>query len=353
MSLEEHLKKLITNNGPITIAQFMADSLTHPEHGYYQKQKPFGKEGDFTTSPEISQIFGELVGIWCASVWQQMGSPANISIVELGPGRGTLMKDFIRGTKHVNGFHKAMEIHMVEVSRQLQQVQQKNLKESHGNIHWHSDMTSLPAKTSIFIANEFFDALPIHQYEKTTKGWCEKLMDIADGKLAFTLASPISLPGEHKNAANGNTLEACPTAITIMQDISARIEMENGAALIIDYGYIGKVYKDTLQAVKNHKYHPILEDIGSADITAHVNFSELSKAATEYDVNICNTITQRDFLLALGIELRTQSLIKNANDKQKQQITSATERLINADEMGNLFKVLAITGKNLTTPAGF
>jgi NADH dehydrogenase [ubiquinone] 1 alpha subcomplex assembly factor 7 len=356
MSLTTHLKTLISQTGPLTIAQFMHEALAHPQFGYYQKQDPFGRGGDFITAPEISQMFGELIGIWCAYAWESIGG-TNCALVELGPGRGTLMKDLLRGTKHIQNFHNSIEIHMVETSPTLQQIQKDNLSGSHANISWHNDIHSLPEKPLIIIANEFFDALPIHQYEKTDAGWRERMVGLKDGELVFTYSNPLPdsvtqhLQG-HTATKKGSIIETCPQAISITRSLSERIAKQDGVALIIDYGYTHGS-GDTLQAVKNHHYHPILKDIGDADITAHVDFSAIAEAAQSSGLNASDTITQRNLLISLGIELREQALLKNASPAQQSDIRTATDRLINPEEMGTLFKTIALYNKDLVRPVGF
>lgn len=354
VSLKQEIIKLIKSGGPISVSAYMGECLANPKYGYYMQQKPFGSEGDFTTSPEISQIFGELVGIWCAAAWQQMGCPKDIAIVELGPGRGLLMKDFLRGTKHINHFHESIEIHMVEVSDALTKIQQENLKEAHNNITWHKEIASLPVKPMLLVCNEFFDALPIHQYIKTEKGWSERFIALDDeDNFIFTDKPSFDLPDIYNEAKIGDIVETCPAAEVIMSEIASHIEMADGAALVIDYGYGGQKFGDSLQAMKNHQYSDIFENIGSSDLTAHVNFDALQSAASQYNVNNYKLISQRDFLVNLGIELRMQSLLKSASDGQKDEIISACERLIDPKDMGSLFKVMTITNANMTNPVGF
>lgn len=228
------IKKLVKNGDLISVSQFMSEILQQ----YYAKQNPFGSKGDFITSPEISQVFGEMIGVWAASSWLKMGSPSDIAIIELGAGRGTLMRDFLRGTKNVSGFHEAIEIHMVENSPKLQEEQKQTLKSSHKNISWHNNINNLPQKISFFIANEFFDALPINQYVKTQDGWCERMIGLDEkGDLAFFL-SPISswsddFAKQHPNAPLGGFLEISQSSIAIMSDIASKINNFGGAALLL------------------------------------------------------------------------------------------------------------------------
>ncbi len=359
MPLNSHLIKLIEKNGgSINIAEFMAEALMNHEHGYYQKTSPFGKAGDFVTSPEISQVFGELIGIWCAHSWQQMGMPSDFNLVELGPGRGTLMHDLLRGTKNISGLHAAMNIFMFEGSSKLQQIQKNCLSSYARKITWINKIEHLPTdKPCIIIANEFFDALPIHQYVKQNGKWCERVISFASDKyLKFLLTQKEAINRvidlKHPNADDGSFVETCPAAITIFKELSKLIHSKGGAGLIIDYGYDKYGYENTLQAVKNHSYHPVLENPGEADITAHVDFVALQEAACDCKITPYLT-TQRDFLLSMGIETRKNTLLNNADNSQKNDIISSIDRLINPKEMGSLFKVLAVMNHKLPKPAGF
>lgn len=346
------LKQRILAHGPITIADYMAEALGH----YYATRDPLGSAGDFTTAPEISQLFGEMLGIWCASLWLQMGRPTPVMLAELGPGRGTLMADILRATRHVPGFHQALTIHLVEISPTLRAKQQHIL--AGYPIHFHTYFSELPEGDFILVANEFFDALPIHQYVKATTGWNEKRIGLNDaGDLCF-VASAIpdsQLQHVHPNAPTGATLELCPAGISIMQEIAARLTQHKGGALIIDYGYdiTGNrtEYGDTLQVLKNHQFQPVLEQCGEADITAHVDFAALKAATTA--VNHFGAISQAQLLEALGIRLRAEILMKNASPAVQNTLRSGLERLTSPQEMGELFKAIAITSPTITHLAGF
>lgn len=348
MSLEDHLKKLICHHGPLSVARFMSEALGHPQYGYYRKQDPLGRQGDFITAPEISQMFGELVGIWCASEWQRMGNPDNIALVELGPGRGTLMQDLLRGTRHIKGFHESLSVYMVETSPVLTAIQQNNLA-AYNNIFWYEHFNAVPDVPLLLVANEFFDALPVHQYSKTDKGWCEQMVSLDQNEhLAFSLSPNLAsaaIDTRHGDAPQGAVLEICPAGLSLFSEICQHIYTHGGAALVADYGYCEYGYKDTLQAVKNHHFHPLLEDVGDADLTAHVDFTALTAVAKKAGLRLYPPATQRDFLLAMGIEQRTSQLMQKASDAQKKQILSACERLICETQMGTLFKVLAVTGE--------
>ncbi len=266
---------------------------------YYGTRDPFGTKGDFTTAPEITQIFGEMIGIWAITEWERLKRPADTAIMEIGPGRGTLMADLLRAIKIAPEFKP--EVHLVEFSPTLQELQKKTL--SKHNVKWHTEIPKLNKKTLV-IANEFFDALPIKQY--TPEG--ERLIHEKDGQLYFS--------------SNEVSIEICPALKPIMQDISANC----AAGVIIDYGYFTPAAADSLQAVKEHKFHNVLEDCGEADLTAHVNFAELAANCKKKP----RLMTQREFLLAYGADVRAQILGKQQD----------LERLIAPDQMGELFKVL-------------
>jgi NADH dehydrogenase [ubiquinone] 1 alpha subcomplex assembly factor 7 len=368
MSLLPHLLATIKQTGPLSVASFMNLALSHPEYGYYMRRDPFGKDGDFITAPEISQMFGELIGIWAAHGWQTMGAPKETIVVELGPGRGTLMKDFLRGTKSVYGFHPAISVHMVETSPALQTIQQETLKHTKTtfavNAIWHETIATLPKAPMLLIANEFFDALPIHQYVKTAEGWREKMVGITqDGEaLQFVLSpdpSPMSktLAARYPHAPLNAVIETSPVSEAIIRQIAEHIATYGGMALIIDYGYSRtsgvEHLKDTLQAVRKHAYHPVLQDLGNSDITAHVDFSAIEEEALTHGVACYGPVTQGHLLSQLGIELRAKALLNHANDVQQQAIVSAVKRLVSSDEMGTLFKALAIVDKKLGRPSGF
>lgn len=373
MQLEQHLKNLILHSAPINMAEFMRIALAYPDYGYYKSKEPFGVKGDFTTAPEISQMFGELIGIWCADVWQKIGGASGVELVEIGPGRGTLMADLLRATRAVPGFHDAISISMVETSDRLIKVQNEKLQGMYPRIKWYKNLSEVPDKPVIIVNNELFDALPVRQYVKKADKWYEKMLGLNKaGGLEFVIARSeyeaerrgnqalkINEYGLQRVACNegikeGAILENCQDAIILMQEISARIKKHGGAALIVDYGYNKPEYKDTIIAISNHKHVGLLENIGYADISAHVDFSLLKQVASDMGLQSFGAIGQGDFLRNMGIEFRAASLSKNATEKQKQDIESAKARLIgNGDmQMGELFKVLAVVGDNLA-PAGF
>lgn len=356
--IETLLKQQIAHHGPISLAALMAEALGHPVYGYYRAQDPFGSQGDFITSPEISQLFGEMIGIWCAYSWQQMGCLENVALVELGPGRGTLMKDILRATQHVPNFHQNISVHMVETSAALSAQQQTNLAGCHPRIHWHHQVSSLPECPLVVIANEFFDALPIHQYVYTPRGWHERMVGLHPdtGALQFTLVPSVA-PVAITPLAEGQMIEKSPVSEAIMGMIAEKIAMHRGVALVIDYGYdhaaSPHIHVDTLQAVKQHRYHPVLDRLGEADITAHVDFLALKNKAATYGLPSYGAVSQGYFLKAMGLELRAAKLAEKASPSQQPMIWKAVDRLTAPDTMGELFKVIAITDQAHPLPAGF
>jgi len=359
--LLDHLKRRIALGGPITIADFMSDALAHPEHGYYRKQDPFGRKGDFITAPEISQMFGELIGLWAAVTWQQMGSPRKINLVELGPGRGTLMADALRAVRNVPGLSDALTVRFVETSPVLRTHQQTAIMPYGIPATWHEAFDDIPVSGNapmIVIGNEFFDALPIRQFERASHGWSERLVgvDANTGELGFVRGAqtPVTdalVPATLRGTAKpGDIFESCPAAIAIADQVARRLNEVGGAALFIDYGHPHSAFGDTLQALKDHKYHPVLEQPGDADLTAHVDFAAIGRAMLEVDARIGAVLTQGTFLRMLGIEQRAELLKEGADDVQAKSIDAALARLIDADQMGTLFKVLIGYGRETASP---
>lgn len=354
MNLLEIIKDEIRTQGPITIARYMDLALGHPKHGYYIKRDPFGENGDFVTAPEICQVFGELVGLWSAELWHQMGA-GPIQIVELGPGRGTLMADFLRSTKHIDEYHAHMSVHMVETSPHLQDAQYHALRELHDRLEWYDRIEDVPEGPTIFIANEFFDALPIRQHMQTEDGLKERLIGLdEEGDLQFIMeAGGLSLAKGEETIAKGTVIESCPAAKHIMGEIAQRVKQHGGGALIIDYGYLGESHQDTLQALKNHAFHNVLNEPGEADITAHVDFATLLEVAEGQGVAIHGTVEQGALLSRLGAELRVNMLLQHAAPDQQEHLVSGLRRLIDPNQMGELFKAIAITQQPSILPAGF
>lgn len=349
MTLHALLVAQIATNGPMPVSQFMSTCLLHPEFGYYTTQDPFGPSGDFITAPEISQMFGELVGLSLAQSWIDQGSPPSFALVELGPGRGTLMADILRATKSVDGFHAAANIVLLEASPKLRMLQTQALKGYQPK--WIERIGDLPKLMTFAVANEFFDALPIRQYLRDGPGWRERQIGMVDKTLTFGLGPISSQPElEHRygDTKDGNLVEHCTAAIPYIGAIGQRIKDNGGAALIIDYGD-WRSLGDTLQALKNHAPVDPLSNPGQADLTAHVDFEALAIATP---CAYTRVTPQGIFLERLGITQRAQSLAQNMTTDTLNAHVDAHRRLTHPDEMGNLFKVIGLYPDEARPPAG-
>jgi NADH dehydrogenase [ubiquinone] 1 alpha subcomplex assembly factor 7 len=358
-ALESEIRRRIAVAGPMPVADYMRLCLTHPRHGYYINRDPLGSDGDFITAPEISQMFGELIGIWLAAVWRQMGAPENFRLIELGPGRGTLILDALRAARVVQGFREAIVLHLVEISPALQKLQQQRLETLDVPVLWHATLDEVPGGPSLIIANEFIDALPVHQAVKQSDGWHERVVAVgADGNLCFGLAGETlphfetSLPRGLRQAPEGSIFEWRPDRIAL--ELGRRVRSD-GAALILDYGHIKYGLGDTLQAVAGHAYTDPLRAPGEADLTAHVDFEALAQSAESIGGRIHGPILQRELLLRLGIDKRAAALKANAARDKALEIELALARLTasGAQGMGELFKALAIADPKLGTLPGF
>jgi len=343
------IARRIALTGPLSVADFMAEALGHPRLGYYRRAVPVGAAGDFTTAPEISQMFGELIGAWLAERWLAMGAPSAVNLVELGPGRGTLMADALRATRGVPGFHAALQLHLVEINTPMR-AQQKGALATFMPA-WHERLDEVPAGPMLLVANEFFDALPVRQFAKTAQGWRERMVGLAaDGEaLVFALApGPTPFARFLPDAPDGTQAEIGETGRAIAREIGARVTRDGGWALIIDYGYDSGTGA-SLQAVRGHTGAAILDRPGETDLSAHVDFAALAAAA---GASTCGPVTQGDFLRRLGIAQRAESLKARASPAQRAAIDAALARLIDAGQMGTLFRVLAV-GDGASPPAGF
>jgi SAM-dependent MidA family methyltransferase len=353
--LGAEIREIIAQEGPISIERYMALALTHPSKGYYTARDPFGAAGDFVTSPEISQMFGELIGLWAADLWERLGAPPELRLVELGPGRGALMADFLRAARVVPGFFAALDVHLVEASEKLAGRQSEALAASGRPVSWHRAIDSVPPGPAIFVANEFFDALPARHYVKTPEGWREKLIGLdAEGRLIFGLGAEVE-PFLKAGAEDGAVLEINAAAQRIMAQIATRIVEQNGALLAADYGYFHTGFGETLQAIKAHRFVDPLAEPGLADLTTHVDFSALARAARSVHAEVHGPVTQGHFLNEIGIFERAEALRSRADEDQQAQIDAALARLTSMDEtgMGALFKVLAVTRPGLSDLPGF
>ena len=340
------LASRIRDKGPISVADYTAAVADF----YYANHEPFGSAGDFITAPEISQVFGELIGLWCADLWQRLGKPDPFLLVELGPGRGTLMSDALRAAQRVSGFAKAMRLHLVERSQRLCALQASKLA-TYLPV-FHGDIASLPPGPMLLIANEFFDALPIRQFVRRANTWHERSVGLDDTRFVFVddaTDDAAALPP----AEDGAIAERCPEASAIAGTLAQRIAQQGGAALFIDYGYANSATGDTLQAMRDHKFHPVFDEPGSADLTAHVDFAALAETAEASSAQVYGPVTQGRFLIDLGVEARETALLKAATPAQQEAIRSGCRRLIDPVQMGSLFKVMAIGQKDAAIPEGF
>lgn len=349
MSLLDLLTARIAAHGPVTIAEYMAECLMHPQYGYYNTRDPLGVEGDFITAPEISQMFGELIGLSLAQTWIDQGRPAPFTLAEAGPGRGTLMADLLRAAAQVPGFADAAKINLIEASPTFRAIQKETLKSY--NVAWVDTVQDLPEQPLFFIANEFFDALPVRQFQREGELWRERQIGLMDGKLYFGLGPAQPQPAlDHRKAdtKDGDLVEDCAAATPVVDTIGQRIADHGGAGLIIDYGD-WRSLGDTLQAVKAHEPQDPLRDPGGADLTAHVDFEALAQAAPCRHTKLT---PQGVFLERLGITPRAQALAKNLTGDGLDQLIKAHRRLTHPDEMGQLFKVLGLYPEGQTPPPG-
>ncbi|TAG23360.1 MAG: class I SAM-dependent methyltransferase [Rhodobacterales bacterium] len=340
----------IREGGPITVADYMAECLLHPTHGYYTTREPFGTAGDFTTAPEISQMFGELFGLALAQAWIDQGAPAAFTLAEAGPGRGTLMADILRATRAVPGFHAAARVALVEASPRLRAVQKATLAPFAVPLSWADTVDALPDAPLFLIANEFLDALPIRQFQRGPDGWRERLVGLAEGALSFGLSDLLpQVPDTHafQTAPEGAIVEDCAPARHAVAALMARITCHGGLAYLIDYGD-WRSRGDTLQALRAHAFDPPLAHPGEADLTAHVDFEPLAALAPAHAY-----ATQGSVLNRLGIAARATRLAQNLTGAALESHLAAHRRLTDPAEMGSVFKVLALTRANTPLPPGF
>lgn len=348
-ALKDILLRQIRAEGPMSVAAYMSHCLLHPDHGYYTTRAPFGAGGDFVTAPEISQMYGELLGLALAQSWMDQGAPSPFTLAEFGPGRGTMMADVLRATKGVPGFHAGMQLFLLEASAQLRAVQKAAL--SGYAPRWIASAQDLPEQSLLLLANEFFDALPVHQFERGPKGWHERQIGICDGDLGFVLAAPQPPDAFDPRFALdpvGTIIEISPAAAPPMEAAAGRIAHHGGLALIADYGG-WRSKGDTLQALRRHAPTPPLKDPGAADLTAHVDFEALVRFASLPHAYA----PQGRVLQALGIEARTQVLTGRLSGAALDNHLAAARRLTAPDEMGELFKILALFPPAAPKPPGF
>ena len=352
--LGRRIARRIALTGPISVADFMAEALGHPTLGYYRRAMPLGAAGDFITAPEISQMFGEMIGAWLAERWHAMGQPASVRLVELGPGRGTLMADALRATRGVTDFHAALDIHLIDTNETLRAQQATALASFKPT--WHERLDGVPAGPLLLVANEFFDALPVRQFHKTAHGWRERMVGLApDGEtLSFALApggTPFAsfLP----EAAEDAEAELCEQGRALAAELGARVARDGGWALIVDYGYDASGPGASLQAVRSHRGAGVLDHPGETDLSTHVDFAALAAAAAASRARVSGPVGQGDFLKRLGITQRAEMLKARASPAQRHALDAGLERLIAPDQMGTLFRVMAIGDDRSAAPVGF
>jgi NADH dehydrogenase [ubiquinone] 1 alpha subcomplex assembly factor 7 len=341
-ALKEKILKLIRAQGPISVAQYMHMALMDSEHGYYMGRDPFGSCGDFITAPEVSQIFGEMIGLFFVAAWEDRGAPKRFHLAELGPGRGTLMADILRAGQIRPGFAQSAQVTLIEASPALRAVQERTLKDR--RVSWAEGLDDLTGAPVFVIANEFLDALPVHQFVKSAKGWHARIVAAEGEELVFATSkecAPVSSFPAHPAARLGAIVEVGTEAVAAMQTIADRVASSGGVALILDYGHTEPGLGDTFQAVKRHAYADPLAEPGEADLTFHVDFAALADTARQADAYVFGPITQGEFLCALGIGARAERLNRAAPGSAA-EIDVAVDRLTNPKQMGTLFKVMGI-----------
>ncbi len=355
-----HIRSIIESDGPISIAEFMRIALTGRADSYYMRSDPIGLYGDFITAPEISQVFGECIGLWCVDVWSKLGSPAAFTLVELGPGRGTLMRDVLRAARVAPDFLTAATIALVEVSPALRNLQAALLRaDGLPTVRWYNGFQDIDViGPLIVIANEFFDALPVAQFVKGHEGWTLRTVGLNDAGELMLGTQPdaqasVCVPVSLLDAPFGSTFEHSIERENVARAIARVIQNEGGGTLVFDYGFEGPALGDTLQAVKGHRYAGILMEPGMADLTSHVDFTALAEAFAGGGACVSKISTQAGFLTQMGAVERTQILKRLASEQQKAQLESALKRLTSADAMGTLFKVLCAVSSQAIQPAGF
>ncbi len=356
--LKEKIARRIRAEGPPSVAAYMAMALYDLELGYYATKRPIGAVGDFITAPEISQIFGELIGVWCALIWDGMGRPDRVILAELGPGSGALLADLLRAANAFPKFRRALRLHLIEVSPILRAEQQRRLGIKDAT--WLARLEELPEGPLLVVANEFLDALPIRQLVRGARDWAERMVTLDQRDRLIFASGPensvLSLlipPALRESALPGAVFEICPAALNVAATLGARLTRAPGAALFIDYGRIASAVGASLRAVSGHNPADPLAAPGSADLSADVDFAAIAEAASAAGVDIHGPVPQGDFLQALGARARLATLGARASPEQRNRLESGLDRLVHPEQMGNLFKVLAFTSRRLPAPAGF
>jgi SAM-dependent MidA family methyltransferase len=382
--LAQKLAARIAASGPIPLHDYMQVCLYDPEHGYYKKKDPLGRGGDFITAPEISQVFGELIGLWAGEAWRLMGEPNELRLIELGPGRGTLMADALRALRVLPSFLKSVTVHLIETSESLQSAQRTALESASCPVFWHGEISEVPPGAAIVIANEFLDCLPVRQYvfEAATQLWRERMVTFEASEFRFELSqegienpltpalsprgegagcgpfpevernSSVLSPFRERDRARGSLseiedgaiLEIRPGTAAILEAFAARAARAPSAALVVDYGYSRPSSGDTLQAVSKHRYAGLFERPGEADLTAHVDFSSLIWQAQALGLDTYGPMPMGEWLLRLGLEARAGQLMRRGPEEKAREVQSGIARLVDPKQMGALFKALIFTG---------
>ena len=347
MGLRDRLIAQVRESGPMSVAQYMTACLHDPAEGYYATRPALGGDGDFLTAPLVSQMFGELIGLWAVETWVRLGRPSPVRLVEMGPGDGTLMDDMLRAARLAPDFLAAADVWLVETSEPLMARQRQQLGDS---VRWTSALEQVPADAPLLlIANELLDCLPARQFVRAPRGWAERMVGLdGGGGLAFGLSgTPLghALP----EAPAGTVLEHSPAQEALGSEIGARIAADGGAALLIDYGRDVAGFGDTLQALRRHVKEPPLASPGEADLTVHADFPAVLAAAARAGAATAAILTQGEFLVRLGIGARTEALTAARPDRSE-MIERQLERLVSPDEMGELFKVVCIHTPGLVPP---
>ncbi len=365
MALKDRLKKRLKDIGPISVAEYMTLCLLDPKDGYYPTRDPLGSEGDFITAPEISQMFGEVLGLWCIQSWKDMGAPERLNLIELGPGRGIMMSDILRTARLDPAFFKSLSVTLIEASAALEAVQAKTLANCNVPVSWVDSLQSAPSGPCLIIGNEFLDCLPIRQFIQKDRfagaqGWQERMVMLNDNdQLSFGMApNPISkadqnlLPTAHSEAKTDDLLEVSPAAAQIIDLLKIRFKAAPGRALFIDYGPETTEFGDSLQAIKRHEKVGVFSNPGNTDLTARVDFQALAEMAAAIELKALHPVTQRAFLSKLGIEMRAVTLTR-AQPDSKPKIIRQLHRLMDDKEMGTLFKTICFGSDELQSSLGF
>lgn len=351
LSLAQQIDLQIMTNGPMSLATYMGLCLTHPTKGYYKGADPLGAKGDFITAPEISQMFGELIGFHLVNVWQQMDEPKSFNLVELGPGRGTLMADILRVACRASGFRDGLKLKLFETNPVLTGEQRNRLASYEPQ--WLENFEQFDDGPILVVANEFFDALPIRQFVRKPDGWHERVVGLVDGKRSFGLSpTPISnetMPTAVAGADTDSVFEVCFAGSEVMSRLAKAVAKQGGSILAVDYGYARTQTGDTLQGVRNHAFADVLEAPGEIDLSAHVDFGALTAVAREVGLAVQPLATQGEFLTRLGINERANALA-GANPGSAEDIRVARERLTGKEQMGDLFKVFCTHSPGLVPP---